>query len=439
MANSAISLHGPIGVQDNRNELINGDFNIWQRGITISIQEDVNGFGLVGISNGAGNEAHWGYNTFVADRWKMHVNANSEGVTAPAMTISRNKMPLGYPNGADSSSKWYLNIWVGQTAGEESSANPSTTAMHGMGGFTGPGYTMDGSFVALVQDIDDVNTLEGKTCTLSFWAKSDIANQRVAPVLKQCFAGGTASTLLIQGSTGHLGHTLDNTWRQYKTSFNVPSIQGQPLTNFGSSGDDALQLQLLLQANSGKAGTGVTFELGGLRTAAGQSKGLTGNISFSQVQLEQGSSSTEFDKENPVTEMGLCQHYFWRDDDIIFYRDASLPANFQSIPGANPLVFPVPMRKTPVWDNTVSGPTLSPGKSRFQYVFMRQTPSTIDPDLFIYGMQDYGANDTTDPASFGNTKTSMYARCTNAVQEDTNDDYQATGIVVDAELSVDTD
>ena len=36
MASSAISLHGPIGVQDNRNVLINGDFNLWQRGVTVA-------------------------------------------------------------------------------------------------------------------------------------------------------------------------------------------------------------------------------------------------------------------------------------------------------------------------------------------------------------------------------------------------------------------
>ena len=293
MANSALSLHGPIGVQDNRNELINGDFNIWQRGITTS----------VGVTGKASTTCL--QNSFVADRWRIYSQAVN-GVTAPPLSLFRTKMPLGYPAGADRASKWYLNIHVGPTA--------STGAAHmghnNVGGFTGAGATTDGSFAALVQDIDDVGTLEGKTCIISFWAKSDISNQRVAPVLKQCFAGGTAATLLIAGSTGHLGHTLDNTWRQYKTSFNVPSIQGQPLDGpgaleFGSSGDDALQVQLILHANSGKAGTGVTFELGGPGHA-----GKTGNISFSQIQIEQGSRSTEFDKTNPMTEVALCQRYY---------------------------------------------------------------------------------------------------------------------------------
>ena len=418
MANSALSLHGPIGVQDNRNELINGDFNIWQRGTTVDILMNT-------IAGTAGGD--YGYGKFVADRWRIYLDAKSNGVTAPAMTISRKKMPLGYPAGADRASKWYLNIHVGNTV--DAMGGAGAGALGSYGGFTGAGATTNGTFLALVQDIDDVQTLEGKTCILSFWAKSDITNQRVAPVLKQCYAGGTNDTLLIKGSTGHLGHTLDNTWRQYKTSFNVPSVEGQPAV--GTSGDDALQLQLVLHSNGVH---GASMELGGPSEQAS-----LGNISFSQVQLEQGSKTTEFDKTNPVTEMSLCQHYFWRDDDIIFYRDASLPANFQSIPGANPLVFPVPMRKTPVWDNTVSGPTLSPGKSRFQYVFERTQSTVFDPDLFIYGIQDYGANDTSNPASLGNTKTSMYARCTDAVQEDTTRDYQATGIVVDAELSVDTD
>jgi hypothetical protein len=432
MANSALSLHGPIGVQDNRNELINGDFNIWQRG-DVHIRETVNGYGLIGITAGAG-AANWGYNTFVADRWKMHLNVNTVGVTAPAMTISRARMPLGYPSGADRASKWYLNIWVGMTAGSE--ASNGTDNMWGMGGFTGAGNTQDGSFAALVQDIDGVQTLEGKTCILSFWAKSDITNQRVAPVLKQCFAGGTAATLLVKGSTGNTGFTLDNTWRQYKTSFNVPSIEGQPLDGpgaleFGSSGDDALQLQLVLHSNGVH---GATMELGGPLHA-----GKSGNISFSQVQLEQGSKSTEFDKMNPVTEMSLCQHYFWRDDDIIFYRDYAAPGNFQSFPGASPLVFPVPMRKTPVWDNTVSGPTLSPGKSRFQYVAQVPNWTSLVPTKITYGVSDYGANDTTNPASLGNTKTSMYAQLTNAADQEVLADFQATGIVVDSELSVDTD
>ena len=241
MASSALSLQGPIGVQDNRNRIINGDFNIWQRGTTVDIAS------TGGVATGCAN-------TFNADRWRVYAQANmtnvaTNGMTSPTMVVSRRTFDLGLPSGADASSKYYLNIYVGNTTdpsgGEGNKWHYAGFTAHGNPS-NGRGATDGGCFVALVQDIEDVRTFENKSCTVSFWAKSDITNQRVAPVLKQMFAGGTAggSGVLIAGSTGHLGHTLDNTWRRYETSFNVPSLEGQP--SLGSSGDNALQLQMIL-------------------------------------------------------------------------------------------------------------------------------------------------------------------------------------------------
>lgn len=306
MASSALSLQGPIGVQDNRNRIVNGDFNIWQRGITVDIAS------TGGNEVGGGEPAATGCaNSFVSDRWRVYAQANTTnvgGMTSPTMIVSRRNFDLGLPSGADASSKYYLNIYVGNTTdpsgGEGNKWHYAGFTAHGNPS-NGRGATDGGCFVALVQDIEDVRTFENKSCTLSFWAKSDITNQRVAPVLKQMFAGGTAggSGVLIAGSTGHLGHTLDNTWRRYETSFNVPSLEGQP--SLGSSGDDALQLQMILHANSGKAGTGVTFEIGGDLNA-----GKTGNISFSQVQLEQGSKVTAFEQKSKAQEIIECQRYY---------------------------------------------------------------------------------------------------------------------------------
>ena len=349
MASSALSLQGPIGVQDNRNRIINGDFNIWQRGITVDIAS-------TGGNEAGGDAATGCANSFVADRWRVYAQANTtnvSGMTSPTMIVSRRNFDLGLPSGADASSKYYLNIFVGNTtdpsggegagkwhyAGFTAHGNPST----------GRGATDGGCFVALVQDIEDVRTFENKSCTVSFWAKSDITNQRVAPVLKQMFAGGTAggSGVLIAGSTGHLGHTLDNTWRRYETSFNVPSIEGQP--SLGSSGDDALQLQFVLHANSGKAGTGVTFEIGGDLNA-----GKTGNISFAQVQLEQGSKVTAFEQRNTRQEIEDCQYYYQKSYPLvtpaggITYDGVRSNLSHTGIGQTFIVPFPTTMRKAPI-------------------------------------------------------------------------------------------
>lgn len=287
MSSSAIGLQAPIGVQDNRNKIINGDFNIWQRGTTI----DIAATGETAVNKSS--------NVFNADRWRLYSNAVS-GVTSPDVVMSRRLFDLGEPAGADNSSKWYCNIFVGNTA-------TSNNTVGNWGGFSGDGATTNGTWMGLVQDIEYIQTLENKSCTLSFWAKSDITDQRIAPVMKQCFADTPSRDVLIAGvddaDSAGLGHTLDNTWRRYKTTFNIPSIQGQ--SALGSSGDDALQLRFILHANSGVAGTGITFDLGGPANA-----GLTGNISISQVQIEQGTEATEFEQKDPVNEIAMCQRYY---------------------------------------------------------------------------------------------------------------------------------
>lgn len=284
MANSAIGLQSPIGLQDNRNELINGEFNLWQRGITAG----------VGFTQGF-------QNLYTADRWKYYAQTNQTGLgaTAPDARISRHDFALGVPSGTVIKSPYYLNIFFGDT-GAAADTPLGAAAGEPQGGFSAG--TGAGNFAGLFQDIEDVRTLSGKSAILSFWAKSDIGNQRISAKLKQSFANGTAD-VEVQGYTG-AGFTLDNTWRQYKTEFNVPSVVGQVI---GTSGDSALQLGLYFHYCIGHGSPtnilGLTFEVG-------NAAGASGNISIAQVQLEQGTNATEFDKKGHAVEISECGRFY---------------------------------------------------------------------------------------------------------------------------------
>ena len=297
MAYSAIGLQSPIGLQDTRNELINGEFNLWQRGITSSV-----GFAGAGAIQ----------NTYCADRWRYYAQTSStgKGSTAPDAQISRVNFGLDEPSGSVNSSKYYLNIFFGHTADLAGSPFIAPSAGEPHGGFSGG--TGDKNFIALIQDIEDVNTLAGKSAILSFWAKSDFTNQVIVPRLKQFFAKDASSgsdPVLYYGTTG--GRlTIDNTWRQYKTEFSISGINGKVL---GTSGDHSLQLALYFHRCQG---FGIGAGLAGTTMELGNGTGLTGNISIAQVQLEQGTNATEFDKKHPSVEIAQCQRYYEKSYDL---------------------------------------------------------------------------------------------------------------------------
>ena len=295
MANSAIGLKSPIGLQDTRNVLINGEFNLWQRGITAEA-------GFTG-DGGIHNFHH-------ADRWKLYAQSSrTVESTLSDVQVSRVNFDLGVPSGTVNKSKYYLNLYVGNTADlSGTSTTDNNTTGEPISGFSGG--TGAGNFIGIFQDIEDVRTLSGKSAILSYWAKSDITNQRIGAKLKQCFAGGTAD-LDVQGYTG-AGHTLDNTWRQYKTEFNVPSVANQTI---GTSGDDALQLGIYVHFCTGH-GVGAASPALGLTFEFGNAAGASGNVSIAQVQLEQGTNATEFDKRSKAEEIMDCYRFFQKTYDL---------------------------------------------------------------------------------------------------------------------------
>lgn len=182
--------------------------------------------------------------------------------------------------------------------------------------------------IFLVQLIESVNMLDlaGQSVTLSFWAKSG-AN----------YSGGNLSVLVNSGTsadqslatfsagpcTGYTGYAsvingsqaITSTWTKY--------------TFTGSVGATAQEL-------------GVAFGYTPTGTA-----GADDNIYITGVQLEEGSTATNFDYRPFTTELQLCQRYYWR-----FGSTSSewRPMNFidgTSIYRAS-WDYPVTMRTTPV-------------------------------------------------------------------------------------------
>ena len=115
-------------VQSFRNKIINGNFDIWQRGTSVT-----------GVTSGQ----------FVADRFKTLIFGSTADVSRQSFTLGQTDVP--------NEPTYYHRTVVTSVAG---SAN----------------------YCQLQQRIESVRTLAGQTATLSFWAKAD-ASKNIAPLL----------------------------------------------------------------------------------------------------------------------------------------------------------------------------------------------------------------------------------------------------------------
>lgn len=171
------------------NRIINGNFDIWQRGVGPLTTSD-----------------------FLADRW----STSRVGTTH---SFSQQSFALGQTDVPNNPEFYHRN-------GVTSVANAANFSRTG-------------------QPIEDVLKLSGKTVMLSFWAKAD-AGKDMAIEFIQNFGTTGAPSADVEG-IGAQKVTLTASWQQFKIEVAIPSISGKTL---GTDENDFLGLFFWYDAGS---------------------------------------------------------------------------------------------------------------------------------------------------------------------------------------------
>jgi hypothetical protein len=195
-----------------RNAIINGNFDIWQRGTSFSVTS---------------------VPTYTSDRWR--VNYDGTGATR---TLSRQTFTLGQ-TAVPGNPKYYL-LWAQTVAGS------------------------GGTFNQLEQLIESVLTFAGQTVTVSFWAQAVTGTPTITVYSGQQFgSGGSPSTAVYPANSPT--YTLSTSWQYFTWTIFLPSITGKTL---GTNGDD--NVSFAFRAPSNATGTwniaSVQVEAGSIAT-----------------------------------------------------------------------------------------------------------------------------------------------------------------------------
>jgi hypothetical protein len=134
--------------------------------------------------------------------------------------------------------------------------------------------------------IEDVRTLAGQTVTVSFWAKATTAGT-LGVRLQQRFANAGVGDVDVNASVN-----VTTSWQRLSVTMTLPSLGTKTI---GSSSYLNLVFDKLVgTAYSGLVGT------------------ITGTLSLTGVQLEQGSVATPYIARPFAAELAMCERYFQR-------------------------------------------------------------------------------------------------------------------------------
>lgn len=193
-AASATSATASSGVNVGRNFLHNGLFRVQQRGVgpfTTNL-------------------------AFTADRWQLGVSTSTISTTVASLTDA-DRTAL-----ANEAAEFGLQIAAAGTAGAA-------------------------DYLILTQRSESVKRFAGKTITISFYAKTNVAASKIGLEFVQNFGSGGAPSASVT-TIGSQTFTLTTTWTRYTATVAVPTIIGK---TFGTTaGTDYFELNFWLSSGA---------------------------------------------------------------------------------------------------------------------------------------------------------------------------------------------
>jgi len=277
-----------------RNRIINGNMMINQRSFSGSITSGTN-------------------NVYTLDRWKAYITLNDK------FTVSQNAGSVTPPTG--------FKNYLGCTS--SAATSPGSSDYYMMAQF------IEGYNVADLQ----WGTANAKTVTLSFWVRSSL--------------------------TGTFGGSLtnDNQDRSYPFSYTIASantwtnisvtIAGDTTGTWATDNGTGLKLFISLGVGSSFQGTAGAWAGATYFSCTGETQVIATNgatLYYTGVQLEVGTTATNFDFRDYGRELILCQRYY------IAYTVASTSTSWSVNSSQNLAIgFPVQMRATPTYKGILSG------------------------------------------------------------------------------------
>ena len=170
-----------------RNAIINGNFDIWQRGTSFTASE------------------------YGADRW-LH------GRFGTTHTISRGPFALGQTD-VPNEPTYFCRTVVSSVAAS-------------------------GNYSALIQRIEGVRSFAGQQVTVSFWARAD-ASMSISMDFLQYFGTGGSPSLDVS-AIGATKIAIGIPWQKITVTASIPSISGKTI---GTNNNDALHLYIWFDAS----------------------------------------------------------------------------------------------------------------------------------------------------------------------------------------------
>lgn len=172
----------PVNKAGFKNYIINGNFDLWQRGTSFTVS-----------------------GVYTADRWKQNHNTGGAIYSRQSFALGQTAVP-GEP-------KYFMRVNVTNEAISTSSV--------------------------LRHRIEGVRTLAGQTVTLSFWAKCD-STKTFNITIGQIFGTGGFPSSHITVVSNNL--SIGPIWARYTVVVSINSIAGKII---GTNGDDFLEVHLL--------------------------------------------------------------------------------------------------------------------------------------------------------------------------------------------------